>query len=58
MKFILYESHPQDGRIREIQGGGASPSCTVKWAKGTADTPIVLMFNDYDEEQYSTIKDN
>ena len=56
MKFILYESHPQDGRIREIQDK-ASPSCTVKWAKGTADTPIVLMFNDHDEELYSTIED-
>lgn len=36
---VVYESHPQDSRIKEC--GEVSPSVTVKFAKGTADTPLV-----------------
>lgn len=35
----VYESHPQDSRIKELDN--VSPAVTVKWHKGTADTPLV-----------------
>ena len=34
-----YESHPMDSRIKEL--GEASPTVSVKWHKGAADTPLV-----------------
>lgn len=37
---VVYESHPQDSRIKAV--GDVSPTVTVKWAKGTADTPLVV----------------
>ncbi|MEG1565027.1 MAG: DNA cytosine methyltransferase [Bacteroides sp.] len=37
----VYESHPQDSRITEC-ADGISPTVSCKFAKGTADTPIVL----------------
>ena len=38
----VYESHPQDSRIKEIKDD-ISPTVSVKWHKGTADTPIICM---------------
>ena len=34
-----YESHPMDSRIKEL--GDVSPTVSVKWHKGAADTPLV-----------------
>jgi DNA (cytosine-5)-methyltransferase 1 len=39
-KFKCYESHPMDSRIKELDG--ISPTVSVKWHKGAADTPLVL----------------
>lgn len=41
--LVVFESRPQDSRINTLDG--VSPSVTVKWAKGTADTPIVMNKN-------------
>ena len=38
-KPTVYESHPMDSRIREL--GDVSPTCSYKWHKGAADTPLV-----------------
>ena len=35
-----YESHPMDSRIKEL-GDDVSPTVSVKWHKGAADTPLV-----------------
>ena len=34
-----YESHPMDSRIKEL--GDVSPTVSLKWHKGAADTPLV-----------------
>lgn len=39
MEPKVYESHPMDGRIKELDG--VSPTVTTKWHKGAADTPLV-----------------
>ena len=36
-----YESHPQDSRVKELDE--VSPTVSVKWHKGTADTPLVCV---------------
>ena len=36
---VVYESHPMDSRIKELEG--VSPTVSVKWHKGAADTPLV-----------------
>ena len=36
----VYESHPMDSRIKELEDG-VSPTVSVKWHKGAADTPLV-----------------
>lgn len=36
----VFESHPMDCRIKELDGIG--PTVTTKYAKGTADTPLVV----------------
>ena len=36
----VYESHPQDSRIKEVDE--VSPTVSVKWHKGAADTPLVV----------------
>ena len=36
---VVYESHPMDSRVKEC--GEVSPTVTVKYAKGAADTPLV-----------------
>ena len=35
----VYESHPMDSRIKELDG--VSPTVSAKWHKGAADTPLV-----------------
>lgn len=35
-----YESHPMDSRIKELEDD-VSPTVSVKWHKGAADTPLV-----------------
>ena len=35
----VYESHPMDSRIKELDG--VAPTVSVKWHKGAADTPLV-----------------
>ena len=35
----VFESHPMDSRIKEL--GETSPTVSVKWHKGAADTPLV-----------------
>lgn len=35
----VYESHPMDSRIKELDG--ISPTVSRKWHKGAADTPLV-----------------
>ena len=40
MEPIVYESHPMDSRVKEV--GDVSPAVTVKYAKGSADTPLVM----------------
>ena len=35
----VYESHPMDSRIKELEDVGPTVSC--KWHKGAADTPLV-----------------
>ena len=35
----VYESHPMDSRIKELEG--VAPTVSVKWHKGAADTPLV-----------------
>ena len=35
----VYESHPMDSRIKELDG--IAPTVSVKWHKGAADTPLV-----------------
>lgn len=35
----VYESHPMDSRIRELDD--VSPTVSAKWHKGAADTPLV-----------------
>lgn len=37
--YVVYESHPMDSRIKELDG--VSPTVSVKWHKGAADTPLV-----------------
>lgn len=37
--LVVYESHPIDSRIKELDD--VSPTVTVKWAKGAADTPLI-----------------
>lgn len=39
-KVKCFESHPMDSRIKELDG--ISPTVSVKWHKGAADTPLVL----------------
>ena len=39
MEPKVYESHPMDGRIKELDE--VSPTVTTKWHKGAADTPLV-----------------
>ena len=36
----VYESHPMDSRIKELEYG-VSPTVSRKWHKGAADTPLV-----------------
>lgn len=36
----VYESHPMDSRIKELDG--VSPTVSTKWHKGSADTPLVM----------------
>jgi DNA (cytosine-5)-methyltransferase 1 len=39
----VYESHPSDCRVKgPIK---ISPACTVKWRKGSADTPLVACYD-------------
>lgn len=38
---LVYESHPQDSRVKECEG--VSPTIAAKYAKGTADTPLVCV---------------
>jgi len=35
---IIYESHPADARIKPVS---VSPTVTVRWQKGSCDTPLV-----------------
>ena len=37
---IVYESHPIDSRVKQLDQ--VSSTVTVKWAKGTADTPLCV----------------
>lgn len=37
-----YESHPMDSRIKELEDD-ISPTVSVKWHKGAADTPLVCV---------------
>jgi len=37
--YVVYESHPMDSRVKDC--GDVSPTVTVKYAKGSADTPLV-----------------
>ena len=39
MEQKVYESHPMDSRIKELDG--VSPTVSAKWHKGAADTPLV-----------------
>ena len=39
----VYESHPSDSRIKGPVK--VSPACTVKWRKGSADTPLVACYD-------------
>ena len=39
MEPVVYESHPMDSRIKELDG--VAPTVSVKWHKGAADTPLV-----------------
>ena len=39
MEPVVYESHPMDSRVKELDG--VSPTVSVKWHKGAADTPLV-----------------
>ena len=36
---VVYESHPMDSRIKELDG--VAPTVSRKWHKGAADTPLV-----------------
>lgn len=36
----VYESHPMDSRVKELEDD-VSPTVSVKWHKGAADTPLV-----------------
>lgn len=38
---VVYDSHPQDSRIKECKG--VAPTVAAKYAKGTADTPLVCV---------------
>ena len=40
MEPVVYESHPQDSRVKEL--GGVMPTVSSKWHKGAADTPLVM----------------
>jgi hypothetical protein len=42
-----YESHPMDSRIKEIEDD-ISPTVSVKWHKGAADTPLVCEAKTWD----------
>ena len=37
---VVFESHPTDSRVKQLNS--ASSTVTVKWAKGTADTPLCV----------------
>jgi DNA (cytosine-5)-methyltransferase 1 len=39
VKSTVYESHPMDSRIKELDE--TAPTVSVKWHKGAADTPLV-----------------
>lgn len=47
-----YESHPMDSRIRELEDD-ISPTVSVKWHKGAADTPLVCTKEQYLFENHS-----
>ena len=38
-ELVVYESHPMDSRIKELDE--VAPTVSVKWHKGSADTPLV-----------------
>ena len=40
MEPRVYESHPMDSRIKELEG--TAPTVSVKWHKGAAGTPLVM----------------
>jgi DNA (cytosine-5)-methyltransferase 1 len=40
MEPKVYESHPMDSRIKELDD--TAPTVSVKWHKGAADTPLVV----------------